>query len=266
MLDKPYYTKTFERHENDLKAVRAGLRDDIRFNKKLGVAYVAVIENLKHFEGEWAGELIKLEDWQKRAIAICFGWQKKRLNKDGEPLLKAGEVQWIRRFNTAFWFIPRKNGKSILASGVCIAESILTVEKGNQIVSFATKKDQAKIIWNGCEKMVNSNKELKLILEDFVKSAESQIDIASIVLFGSYAKGSATKESDIDVLLISREKEGIDKVTKEIHAKYGKEISIVLMAPKDFKKQKDNALIKEIINSHYILYGIEKFVNLVFRK
>ncbi len=116
------------------------------------------------------------------------------------------------------------------------------------------------------DELYDSNKELKLVLEDFVKSAGSQIDIASIVLFGSYAKGSATKESDIDVLLISREKEGIDKVTKEIHAKYGKEISIVLMSPKDFKKQKDNALIKEIINSHYILHGTEKFVNLVFRK
>lgn len=161
ILEKPYYEKTFERHKNDLIAVSSGLRDDIRFNKKLGTAYVVIIEKLKHFEGEWAGTPIKLEEWQSKSIAICFGWQKKRLNKDGKPLLKDGKVQWIRRFNTAFWFIPRKNGKSILASGVGIAESILTIEKGNQIVSFATKKDQAKIIWNGCEKMVNSNKELK---------------------------------------------------------------------------------------------------------
>lgn len=161
ILDKPYYEKTFERHEDDLKAVSSGLRNDIRFNKKLGLAYIVIIEKLKHFEGEWAGQYIRLEDWQKRAITICFGWQKKRLNKDGKPLLKDGKEQWIRRFSTAFWFIPRKNGKSILASGIGIAESILTVEKGNQIVSFATKKDQAKIIWNGCEKMVNSNMELK---------------------------------------------------------------------------------------------------------
>lgn len=161
ILEIPYYEKTFARHKKDLAAVESGLRDDIRFNKKLGTAYVVIIEKLKHFEGEWAGTPIKLEEWQKKSLAICFGWQKKRLNKDAEPLLKDGKVQWIRRFNTAFWFIPRKNGKSILASGVGIAESILTIEKGNQIVSFATKKDQAKIIWNGCEKMVNSNKELK---------------------------------------------------------------------------------------------------------
>jgi len=156
----PYYEKTFERHKNDLAAVKAGLRDDIRFNKKLGHAYVVIIEKLKHFEGEWAGQLIKLEEWQKKALIICFGWQKKRLDKDGKPLRKNDKEQWIRRFNSAFWFIPRKNGKSILASGVGVAESVLTFEKGNQIVSYATKKEQAKIVWNGCKKMVESNKEL----------------------------------------------------------------------------------------------------------
>lgn len=160
MSSKPYYEKTFERHVNDLKAVKAGLRDDIRFNKKLGLAYVAIIEKLKHFEGEWAGEYIKLEEWQKKALAICFGWQKKRLDRYGNPILKNGKPQWIRRFNYAFFFIPRKNGKSILASGVGVAESILTIEVGNQIVSYATKKDQAKIVWNGCKKMIESNKEL----------------------------------------------------------------------------------------------------------
>ena len=158
--DKPYYEKTFERHERDLRVVASGKRSDIRFNRKLGLAYVRVIEQLNHFEGELAGERIILEDWQRRALAICFGWQKQRLDKDGKPVVKNGKVQWIRRFNTAFWFIPRKNGKSLLASGVAVAEAVLTKEKGNQIVSFATKRDQAKIVWSGCDKMVRSNKEL----------------------------------------------------------------------------------------------------------
>lgn len=159
-MSRPYYEKTFERHENDLNDVKNGLRDDIRFNKKLGLSYVAILEQLKHFEGEKAGERIQLESWQKRALAICFGWQMKRLNEHGEPILKNGKVQWVRRFTNAFWFLSRKNGKSLLASGVAIAESILTFEMGNQIVIFATKKDQAKIVWKGCDKMVRSHKEL----------------------------------------------------------------------------------------------------------
>ena len=157
---KPYYEKTFERHQNDLKSVASGLRDDIRFNKKLGMAYIAIIQQLKHFEGELAGQPVILEEWQKKALAINFGWQKKRLDKDGNVMLKNGIPQWVRRFNTAFYFLSRKNGKSLMASGVGVAESILTVEKGNQIVSFATKKDQAKIVWKGCKKMIESNKEL----------------------------------------------------------------------------------------------------------
>jgi len=159
--NRPYYEKTFQRHQKDLEDVVSRRRDDIRFNKKLGIAYVIVIENLKHFEGELTGQLIRLEEWQKKAITINFGWQKKRLGKDGNPVIKDGKIQWVRRFNSAFWYIPRKNGKSILASGIAIAESILSPERGNQIVSYATKKDQAKIVWNGCQKMIDSNKELR---------------------------------------------------------------------------------------------------------
>lgn len=161
MLKKPYYEKTFDRHERDLADVASGKRDDIRFVKELGLAYVVIIERLHHFEGELAGQKIVLEDWQRRALTICFGWQRKRLGADGKPMMRDGNPVWVRRFNTALWYLARKNGKSILASGVALAESILTVEKGNQIVTFATKRDQAKIVWSGCEKMIGYNKDLR---------------------------------------------------------------------------------------------------------
>lgn len=112
-----------------------------------------------------------------------------------------------------------------------------------------------------------TNKELKLILEDFVKSLEPQIkNIITIILFGSYAKGTATKESDIDILLIRKERIEIEKITKEIYAKYGKEITPILMLVNDFKEQKDKSMIKEMIKNHYVLYGVENFVDLVFKK
>jgi predicted nucleotidyltransferase len=110
-----------------------------------------------------------------------------------------------------------------------------------------------------------SNKELKVILDDFVKSAESAFNPISVVLFGSYAKGTETKDSDIDILSISKTKNGFDRLVRDIYSKYGKEINMIAMTPDDFRRQKDEALIKEIIKEHYILFGFEKFVSLVFK-
>jgi len=146
--------------------------------------------------------------------------------------------------------IKNKAGKSYLCSLNPGNEKTMTLIKLGEI----EKK----------EEFYNANKELKLILDDFVESIQG--NAAAIVLFGSYAKGRKTEKSDIDILLIVRRKFDIDKTTKDIYARYGKEISPITMTPSDFKKQKDRAAIKEIISSHYVLYGAENFVNMVFEK
>lgn len=145
-----YYEKTFERHQRDLAAVESGDKTNLRFNKKLGLAYIKIIESLKHYKGELAGQNIKLEAWQKKSICIAFGWEKR--NSLGK---------WVRRFNTVFFFIPRKNGKTLLASAITIADSIIRYEMGGEVIIFATKNKQAKLAWTGVEQMVKAHKELK---------------------------------------------------------------------------------------------------------
>ena len=109
------------------------------------------------------------------------------------------------------------------------------------------------------------NKELRLILEDFVNSLGPKTNILFVVLFGSYSKENASKESDIDILIVGKNRLNVDKVTKELYAKYGKEINPIVMTRNDFKKQKDKTLVKEIINNHFILYGVENFIGLIFK-
>jgi len=111
----------------------------------------------------------------------------------------------------------------------------------------------------------SADKELKLILEDLVKSFSQEGNALSIILFGSYAKGTATKESDIDILLLSNKNKKTEKTAKEIYAKYGKEVNIVTMSPSKAKKQKEDIIMKEIKASHIILHGIEKFVDVILR-
>jgi len=147
--------------------------------------------------------------------------------------------------------LKEKAGKSYLCS----------MNLGNEKAAILTQLSEIE----KRDEFYNSNKELKIILEDFVKSAGLTLNPISIVLFGSHAKGTATKESDIDILLVSESKTGIDKIAKGVYAKYGTEISVIAMTPQDLKKQKDKALIKEIIRDHYVLYGAEKFVNIVLK-
>ncbi len=171
-MSKPYYEKTFERHEKDKVLVASGQRTDIRFNKVLGFAYVAIIQKLKHYKGELAGQFIKLEEWQIRTITIAMGWEKK--NAKGE---------WVRRFNTLFWFMPRKQGKTIMASGLSIADVIIRGEIGGEVVYFATKRAQAKLAWDGTEKMLTGHEELKeYTSEAYSKLTFSKNDTTFITL------------------------------------------------------------------------------------
>ncbi|MCG2724387.1 nucleotidyltransferase domain-containing protein [archaeon] len=113
------------------------------------------------------------------------------------------------------------------------------------------------------EEFYSANKELKLMLKDFLESLDMKFGDSAVVLFGSYAKGTAIKESDVDILLINKGNVNAEKATREIYAKYGKEISAIVITPSDFKKQINSAIIKEIIKNHYVLHGAEYFVKQV---
>ena len=158
----------------------------------------------------------------------------------------------INKLNKENIIIKTKAGKAHLCS--------LNTDNEKAIILIQLSEIEKK------NELYNKNGKLKLMLEDFIKSIKTQPNLLSIILFGSYSKGNTTKESDIDILILSKKNINIEKITKEIYAKYGKEINPIIMTPNDFKKQKDKPIIKEIINNHHILYGIENFTKEVHKK
>jgi predicted nucleotidyltransferase len=82
-------------------------------------------------------------------------------------------------------------------------------------------------------------------------------------IFGSYANGTQTKDSDIDIFIIG-------KKIKNDYYKEGKifdlKISIKYFTENVFKKlAKDkNPLIKEIIENHILIFGIEGFISIMW--
>lgn len=93
------------------------------------------IECLPHTEGEWATprgkrtNLIRLEPWQSFCICTIYGWVRKSNGR--------------RRFRESYIKIPRKNGKSILASLLALYHLVLDDENAPQVYSGATTERQA---------------------------------------------------------------------------------------------------------------------------
>ena len=92
-----------------------------------------------HLQGTLAGQPIHLEDWELFIIASILGWTK----ADG-----------LRRFRTAFSEMPRGNGKSTLAAVLMLYLTFFDGEKGAHGFVVATKKDQARIVFDYCRDMV----------------------------------------------------------------------------------------------------------------
>ena len=78
----------------------------------------------------WA--TLTLGPWQAWLVCCLFGWVH----------VKTG----YRRFRTALVMVPRKNGKSMLASGILLLLFACDDEAGADCVSAATKRDQAAIV------------------------------------------------------------------------------------------------------------------------
>lgn len=94
---------------------------------------------LKHSKGEWGNKPFRLEDWQVFILANLFGWYR---ISDG-----------TRRFTEAYIEVARKNGKTTFLAGIGLYLLLLDGEPGAEIYSAATKKDQARILFEEATRM-----------------------------------------------------------------------------------------------------------------
>mgnify|MGYP004660743189 CR=1 FL=1 len=104
---------------------------------------IEFIENFCHnSKGKTGGKLVELELWEKAMLATVFGF----IDNDG-----------YRQYREALLIVGKKNGKSLLASGVGLYLQMADGEAGPEIYAVATKRDQAKIIWQEAKRMVKKS-------------------------------------------------------------------------------------------------------------
>lgn len=88
----------------------------------------------------------------------------------------------------------------------------------------------------------------------------------TMVLFGSFARGQVTKESDIDIFVVSGKKIPMSTV-REAGRLIGRTISIKSASRRHFMKglEEKDPLISEVVSNHIILKGVDDYCDIIWR-
>lgn len=140
-----------ERHYRDLRRIDD---DDFPyyFDKGLCRDYVEFFrDDLKHFDGIFAGKPIKFEPWQWFVWGSPFGWHYKDPPYDMN----------VRRFEEVIVLIPKKQGKSIIIAGTVLYLIDKDEYAGAQVYMLATSQKHAeKLGYRDAETMVEQSETL----------------------------------------------------------------------------------------------------------
>lgn len=116
------------------------------FDKTEADSAIAFAESLEHFKGEWAGQALHLEPWEAFILGSLWGWKRK--------------TDDLRRFRVGYVETPRGQGKSTLTAVIGLLLAFFDGEPAADVFSCATKRDQAKIVWEYARRMVMASPEL----------------------------------------------------------------------------------------------------------
>lgn len=99
---------------------------------------------------------------------------------------------------------------------------------------------------------------------------KTDYNLLSVVLFGSLAKGIASKKSDLDLFILVPSKNKYDEIIDiecvVLSRGFGAEINPIISEPKSLLtmlKDKENNVAKEMLTNKIILFGAEKFWELI---
>lgn len=160
-----------ERHLRDLAT---GEQRGIWFDERAAEKAVGFFELLPQIKGEWGtGAPLTLQPWQAFIVGSLFGWKRRADN--------------MRRFRTAYNEVARKNGKSTLSCGIGILLAFFDGEPGAEVYAAATKRDQAKIVWNDAAAMVKRTAGLRARIRAYRDNLHSEATASKFEPLGADA-------------------------------------------------------------------------------
>lgn len=100
-----------------------------------------------------------MELWEKAMLSTVFGFI---------------DINGLRKYRESILIVGKKNGKSLIASGVGNYMLVGDGEQGPEVYALATKKDQSKIIWLESKRMVKKSPALLRRIKPLVAELSSE--------------------------------------------------------------------------------------------
>lgn len=140
-------TKAMIRNAADEAAAKAGCRFD---EERAAHAVEWIEKTCRLYEGDAAGQMMQLADWQRDTTRRLFGWVKFSEDWGRE----------VRRFRRASIWVPKKNGKSPTLAAWGLYMLAGDGEQGQKVYSVARDGKQAMISHTHAVEMVKRSPEL----------------------------------------------------------------------------------------------------------
>ncbi|HUY89271.1 MAG TPA: terminase large subunit [Pirellulales bacterium] len=215
LLNEPRPRSTIERLaiERQINDLRHGHERGLVWDEGEVQRVLDFFSKLVHWKGEWAGRPLTPAPWQEHCIlAPLFGWFRESKRSKGG----------LRRFRTAYVEVPRKNGKTTLASGIANQGLIADLEQGAEVYAAAVKRDQANILFKDAQQTLGPS--LKGLVERYTGSI-------TCPRLNSSFKPLSSDYSSTDGLNIHR------VVVDELHAHKTRDLFDVLLTSMGARRQ-----------------------------
>lgn len=115
---------------------------------------------------------------------------------------------------------------------------------------------------------MDQQKALITILKNFIKEVRKKIKVEQVILFGSRARGTAKKTSDIDLIIISKDFEKIKsfKRAPPLHLLWNEpyDLDIVCLTPQEFNaRQHEVGIVQDALKEGISLRRIRRIKSAV---
>ncbi len=146
--------KIYQQYEEVVRWINEdGYKEWFYSNKRANHAIEFAENFCHHSKGKLAGQKVVLELWEKAYFASVYGFI---------------DIEGLRKHQRVVLIVGKKNGKSLLASIMGLYGLVGDGEGGPEIYAVATKKDQAKIVWQEAKRMAQKSPILRKRLKTLV--------------------------------------------------------------------------------------------------